>query len=270
LNTPEINEEIHLRLNEICSLFLNNIPLKRFVYSKFLLNEDGTSDKVVMVSTDLDSLRYYLLKIKGHGKDFVDAIRHIEEGGVGFFPWPAHTDDSLLNMYKKKFNLSCGLTIYKRHKEYLESWCFSGDFDSGFSTVLTPKDQKLFTGWACDFRDKFPDIISTKVPIKYFDSKIDISPLPMRTNQEDILKTIILTQPVLCGRKEPFLLTKRQYECLDLLSEGKTKKGIAKKLEISHRTVEDHLNIIKENSGFHYKNELIEMFYKHQENRNYL
>ena len=60
----EINEEIHLRLNEVCSLFLNNIPLKRFVYSKFLLNEDGTSDKVVMVSTDLDSLRYYLLKMR--------------------------------------------------------------------------------------------------------------------------------------------------------------------------------------------------------------
>jgi DNA-binding CsgD family transcriptional regulator len=266
----DINEKIYSRLDEVCSPFLINFPLKRFVYSKFFLDENWKSDKVMMVSTDLASLRYYLLEIKNHGNDFIKAIRCIEEGGEGLFLWPSHTNDGLLNMYKKNFNLRNGVTIYKRHKKYIESWCFAGNPDSSFITVLKPEDQKIFREWASYFRDKFPTILTIKEPIKYFSSKIDMSPLPNFINREELLKTMKSSQQTLCGRNGFFTLSERQFECLVLLSEGKTIKGIAGCLSISDRTVEDYLNEVKRKSDFRYQNQLIEMFREYLENRNHL
>ena len=265
-----INEEIHTRLGEICSPFLNNIPLKRFVYSRFLLNENCVCDKVMMVSTDLESLRYYLLEVKDHGKDFIKAIRCIGEGGEGYFLWPIHTSDGLLNTYKKKFNLRSGLTIYKRHKEYLESWCFSGNSNSSFTTVLKTEDQKIFRDCAFYFRDKFPTILSTKEPTKYFSSKIDMSPLPSSINREGLLKALESTQYVWSSRNGSFTLSPRQFECLSLLAKGKTVKGIALILNIGESTVEDHFDKIKIKSGITYLSQLVEMFLENLEKRNHL
>lgn len=56
-----------------------------------------------------------------------------------------------------------------------------------------------------------------------------------------------------------FHLTKREIECLSYLLRGKTFKEIALTLKLSPRTVECHINNIKEKVGAHTKSELIKI-----------
>ncbi len=56
-------------------------------------------------------------------------------------------------------------------------------------------------------------------------------------------------------------LTSREYQCLSLVAQGHTMKTAAKKLDISHRTVEQHLRNIKDKLGLQTKSQLVELWY---------
>lgn len=59
-----------------------------------------------------------------------------------------------------------------------------------------------------------------------------------------------------------FELSKRQWECLQHLSTGKSAKEIGNSLEISCRTVESYITIIKAKLGIKSTKELIDYFWK--------
>ncbi len=57
------------------------------------------------------------------------------------------------------------------------------------------------------------------------------------------------------------VVTEREKECLALLSQGYTMKRAALKLNISHRTVEQHLRNIKDKLNLHTRNQLVEYWH---------
>ncbi len=61
-------------------------------------------------------------------------------------------------------------------------------------------------------------------------------------------------------------LTSREYQCLSLVAQGYTMKTAAKKLDISHRTVEQHLRNLKEKLSVNTKSQLVEMWHMHNGN----
>lgn len=63
---------------------------------------------------------------------------------------------------------------------------------------------------------------------------------------------------VLNNNHSPLALTEKQENCLFLLIRGKSLKEIAKILEVSPRTIEDHIEAIKHKLNCQYKSELIE------------
>lgn len=58
------------------------------------------------------------------------------------------------------------------------------------------------------------------------------------------------------------LFTVREMQCMRLLAKGFTMKGAAKELDISPRTVEQHLRNMKEKHGLHSKQSLIEFWHQ--------
>ncbi|MEQ9116552.1 MAG: helix-turn-helix transcriptional regulator [Rickettsiales bacterium] len=56
-------------------------------------------------------------------------------------------------------------------------------------------------------------------------------------------------------------LTKREAECLELIAFGETMKGAACTLNISPRTVEQHINSIKAKSRSCYKSDLVRLYF---------
>lgn len=71
----------------------------------------------------------------------------------------------------------------------------------------------------------------------------------------EILKNIDICPSVI---KNPFKLTKRQSECLYHLVKGKTMKQIAAALNLSPKTIEHYLEIIKRKLNCYSRTELIE------------
>ncbi|MBS0359315.1 MAG: helix-turn-helix transcriptional regulator [Proteobacteria bacterium] len=77
-----------------------------------------------------------------------------------------------------------------------------------------------------------------------------------RIDKEQLLKAIALDEYNLNNQ----ILPKREVECLAYLSLGKSSKETAKIMKISHRTVEKHLEIVKDKLGCNTKNQLKEIF----------
>ncbi len=67
---------------------------------------------------------------------------------------------------------------------------------------------------------------------------------------------------------DKMIITPREHECLELIAHGYTMKNAAKRLEISHRTVEQHLRNIKEKLGVSTKNQLVEVWHEYSEAQN--
>lgn len=65
-------------------------------------------------------------------------------------------------------------------------------------------------------------------------------------------------------------LTNRQIECLSLLQQGKTYKQIAKDLNISQRTVEHHMELLKVKTNKRFKTELIDFAVNYNKFSNFL
>lgn len=65
-------------------------------------------------------------------------------------------------------------------------------------------------------------------------------------------------QYILTPEASPLPLSHRQQECLALLIRGKTYKEIAHMLNVSDRTIEDHMHAIKYKLGCYNKSQLIE------------
>lgn len=63
------------------------------------------------------------------------------------------------------------------------------------------------------------------------------------------------------------VLTVRECECLGLIAQGYTMKSASRKLNISHRTVEQHLRNIKEKFRVNTKNELLDIWYQYRDSR---
>ncbi len=61
-------------------------------------------------------------------------------------------------------------------------------------------------------------------------------------------------------------LTPREKLCLELIAQGYTMKNAAKRLQISHRTVEQHLRNIKDKLGLSTKNQLVEVWHEFNKN----
>lgn len=66
------------------------------------------------------------------------------------------------------------------------------------------------------------------------------------------------TSYILSNIHNPLPLTEKQENCLFLLIRGKTLKEIAKILKVSYRTVEGHIDAIKNKLNCNYRSEIIE------------
>ena len=105
------------------------------------------------------------------------------------------------------------------------------------------------------FRDKAKPIIAEAIRQKItIPGKFDVAPklfYPNEFNRSGFLNSL-----------SPIEFTSRELDCIRLLTKGYTQKMIAKELTISPRTVETHLNHIKDKTATNSKDELVKYLLK--------
>jgi DNA-binding CsgD family transcriptional regulator len=156
-------------------------------------------------------------------------------------------DPQVLDM-KLNFNIDHGVSFVKIEKGYLDIHDFATTSNRQDMINFYINNKDILDNFYQEYTDKFSKIINngnnfTTIPLrpKNFNHNMNIAALFNN-------------------------LTQREEECLDLLSKGYTAKMTANALTISSRTVEKHIENIKEKFNVKHKAELISKYKDYQRN----
>lgn len=131
------------------------------------------------------------------------------------------------------FDISNGITLAEKQEDYIEYFAF-GSSRSNTSIInnFYLNNLDLLHNYCIDFREKAKNLLDAGEKQKILTQNLSLQP-----NDRALFSTSL----------PPFskLLSPRQTACASLLLEGKTHKEIARALNISSRTVETHLNLIR-------------------------
>jgi DNA-binding CsgD family transcriptional regulator len=148
--------------------------------------------------------------------------------------------DQQIQDLQNNFNVDHGICFLEVHKDYIETRNFATTNNRpemvNFYLNNTKLLDQFFNAYLDRFKNDFLHVGQTMPNIPLRPKNFAIQ---MQTNY--IFKDI----------------TKRELECLTLLAQGLTAKMIAHSLKISSRTIEKHIENIKEKTGLKYKTEII-------------
>jgi DNA-binding CsgD family transcriptional regulator len=149
--------------------------------------------------------------------------------------WHYSRQDALLE-FNHHYQIDQGFDIYKRKKDYVEIWAFSGK-----------SDMPMFHDFCINNLSKLEEITNSCVA------------LLARTDNLFLAEKAQISLNIDSNFNKSFL-TPREMECARLIIIGETTKEIARNLNIAPKTVEVYINNIKQKTGCHYKHDLIKSY----------
>ncbi len=182
--------------------------------------------------------------------------------------WPNHPQSKSMEMYINN-GYWHGLIITEQDDNSITFYDFLADKNNSGINEFYVQHSTILEKFVEHFKIKFTDNILTKLQ-KYLvlyekGSDLSLPNLPknkMESNSQNIrafLKaTGINTGAAING--EFIHLTERERQCLKLMDRGHSSKSISRELLLSPRTIETHINNIKQKTGYHYKYDLIQLY----------
>ncbi len=161
--------------------------------------------------------------------------------------WMEYIPRAFLNVVSETFNYDHGITICCNYPDYREVFNFAAKPENPHILSLYLNNLGILHKFKQDFLKKLAHVIH----------KLEKEPQIILTNQSKLLK------PEPCSGILANL-TKRQLDCLTLLSKGLTAKEIARKLNISFRTVEKHIDAMRERLGCKNRTEIVTLLSKEE------
>lgn len=203
-------------INRLCEPVAKHADIRLFIFCRKYPNQER-----FMISTNKGlGIDYYSLEFYRYGL-FNKAPQTYE---TGFHMWDHLGCDpnKIYEHVRKKHALAHGLTIVQQHGTYC-------DF---FMVATTPNNSQINNFY-----------LNKKEVLTQFMSNFYETLAP--TLQD--LANHKITVPYRADNDENFLITlsPRQQDCALLMAQGLTSKEIAKILQLSYRTVEEYINILK-------------------------
>lgn len=249
----EYNNNIHYKFSDICKPLFDNFPITHFFYIKIL--DNNTS---LYLCNEKKWVEFYI------ENKFQNDSLHMQTyapENLNHALWAGFRKDNVYSAVYD-FNIRNGFNIYEREKNSAITYAFGSSllheemlnfYINNLSTL------KEFTKY---FKHKASDIIDTSDPRKLIISNRETSKSYLTENEKSVFpfKNNIQKFSFFEGKAFNINLSNRETSCLYELTTGKTIKEIAKHLNISPRTVESHLNHVKQKSGYSTKSDLVKMF----------
>lgn len=234
------------KFNRICDpLFKSNIKI--FAYFRFFY--DG---RYLYLCNDLNWLRFCLENVHNNeGTSLGQEIGHVPEDNYHCFLWPTVKTDYLMSALYD-FNIWNGLSIFKQREDSVELWGFAGDRQTENMQNFYIENIDLLKDFTASFNLNAAELIlptaNNLAIYKDFKPQIHLDDYDRSKINEFIKATPIKKRPLITSSGEVFLSTK-ELECLNFLASGKTAKQIAQDFKASTRTIEKHLENIKQKIG---------------------
>lgn len=246
----EFNNSIANILDEIIKPLNKYFNITHFHYNVFL--NDG---KRLYICNRFDWLKHYFSK---HFQNNSNHARiYIKDLGTYKALWTSYKNDDIFSAIRT-FNIWNGFSIFERTVEGIEAYHFATTCENTEINNFYLNNIHIFEKFINFFKNKIKEALKVKYKIAWIPSTIKT---PLFKNNSNIEATIsrVLNIKKYC-LDDKIYITDRQLQILQYLSAGKTIKEIAWILEISPRTIETHLEIIKQRTNFSLKSDLIEMF----------
>lgn len=146
------------------------------------------------------------------------------------FIWENHIQRDLLNFAKENSNICNGVSFVERHKSFYDMVAFAAPASNVNALERFMNNQQELGNFLIKFRNENKSLFAEAKKNKY----------NLSEELQDINKELLLAQSDNCH------LTKRELEILLLMKQGFSRKGICKALDLSPRTLETHLNRLKD------------------------
>lgn len=260
----QYNEGVLSTLIDLCTPLFQTFGLSAFGYKRIF--KDG---RYLFLSTNNQWQSYHLHQIHDHGNFFKNAMAECSSSAESSFYrtlWPSSSSDHFLQSLNH-YGMWNGINFYRKKGDSIELWTFSTNAEqhqdpNSYMQMLNHLEHFItfFNVKACDIID-----VSDQKRLAKFKNGLDLI-LPEKPeftlSDKDFFldSTKIEHIPLMVGSHFVHL-SKRQSECVKLVSYGKSVKEVARLLKISPRTVETFLEIVKWKTGYATTSEVIESFH---------
>ena len=255
-------QNIGASLKDDIKLLKTYLGVCEFGYLKMFFD-----NKYFYVSSDTEMIDAYVKCVTSTAVFYGKTIS--ANNGYLVLPWPKSPAHLWMDVYAKHEYYN-GLTILHRNNNCIDLFWFSSKGDNNPAYDFYVSNGNVFLvfmqHWLGKNKKKSgldaPKVLATFVDGADF-SNIDKIELDKKAEEEHVkkfLKLIRLNGVDIHTLKGDVYLTRRESECLRLLSKGNTSKEVSSLLDISCRTVEEHVNNIRSKTGYLYKSDLVKLY----------
>lgn len=240
-----IIRETQTAINELCAPLFAKLDLNYFHYIR--LYKDGTMTNL------LSRYDWHECFYTNQFRTTVPLVNpEIKFGQYNVCLWRGTVSDHALATARNETNLDHPINITVVQKDYFE--CFAFGARAGNDAVINTyfNNIELLLNYTRSFKEQAADLIKVSVANKF------LLPQAQHAKNLTILDNLD-TALTLVGNYGVVKVTFKELEALRWLCKGLSLNEIAKKVRRSARTVEMHLNNLKDKLGCRKKAELIEM-----------
>ncbi len=245
-------------IEEFCKPLDDYFGIPFFMYYK-IYKKDAS---YVMLSNNVEAVNEYCIKIEN---DTFYAQNYLEiDSKHDMYIWPKEPINLGMQIFFNRGYWNC-MTIVIQNNDSIENINFISLKDNHRINKFFIRHYSILETFAQYFKMKFVDIImqSEQCRAVYkngFNFDLPYHEATNALNVQPFIQTTGINKGVLDTDGKFIHLTQRETECLKLVNKGFSLKGIGNKLLLSPRTIEAHLNNIKNKTGYHRRNDLIHMY----------
>ena len=264
MHTPlfEYNQQKSNVLSQMGEPLLKNFGFQFLAYRRFSLNDN----KLFCLINNEKWREVVFSKQYWTSHTFPSLIQNLNDRGHFVNVWPDSptSSDPIYNLLFE-LNIWNGIVLYHKTDNYLETFCFVGDKKSNETKNFFVNNMQILEQFSHYFRFTSQRLFEDITDNMLIDVNLSLNQnnnITIKQNdaisnfydQTDIKKYVIRLNG------DTIFLTKREKECLGLMSKNQTTKEAARNLGISPRTVEYYLNQIKLKTGCICTSQLTEIY----------
>lgn len=261
----EYYQSISSAIEDYCKPLKEYLGISLFIYFK-VYHKDSS---YIMLTNDIEATKEYCTKVNSDVIYFQSHLKTNTKSELIF--WPEKPINLGMQVFYDK-GYWHGLAVTKREIDSTETVCFVSERSNHRISEFFIKHSRLLEKFTEHFKISFADILCKAMQCRavykdgfdFFFPKNDHLPnydLHAFLKYTGIDKNININGKIIH-------ITDKEKQCLELMGQGYSIKTIARKLLLSPRTVETHMNHIKHKTGLYFKHDLLNIFGQLNEDHN--
>jgi DNA-binding CsgD family transcriptional regulator len=260
------------QVSNICEPLFHKFNI---TYFNFVRKYDNNPSKICLCNNAKWMDHFYTNELYKHlkFKDTQTFLRYGEySNNLVIILWISSPETRVIKEQREYFNIDHGISIVFRYPKHME--CFylaTTKYNNYMSNVYINNLSEIirFTHY---FKDKGEKLIATasqpenRITENNYNTENQIKSTILSTQKNEIVKIIKPNRYFLHKNNEDIIISDREMSCIELLMAGISANESAKILGISKRTVEKHVENVKQKIGHNSKGELIKFMYSNMIN----